>query len=242
MNEEIKILIANVNETGRITSFQRENILRRAAELGEDLDVVKMLLDSVHLKTVHSSLEDTPEKRMKCPNCGAVIYDNSFKCPDCGFVFQKETPASVEARANLNKLREQLKECSEANSFWDDPIERQVSVINSFTMPMTKEGLSQFLEFACSNYLGTSNDSFDFDQAPLRSAWHGKVVQAYNSLARLGSNDPSVGAMLERYSSLISKEEKKLSSETKYWILIGAAAILFLIMFWVIGMSGLFDM
>ena len=233
MHPDIERLINIAKESGELTEKQKEIILRKAEILGEDVDEVEMHLESIRPNHVIKEQAKVPEKRMKCPNCGAIISETSFKCPECGYVLQHETKASEDARSVVDRLQERLAEStkpvSKTEAFLDPyaPVKRQASVVNTFTMPTTKEGLTQLLEFSYSNYISIGNGYQDIQLKPLKNAWYGKTMQAYNALARIGGNDPEIKSLLEQYSSLISKEKKKLGGFTKFWIcwLIGVAIL-----------------
>ena len=227
MHEDVQKLIDIAKESGELTGKQREIILRKAGKLGEDIDEVEMILESILPKKIIEESTRSTEKRMKCPNCGALISETSFKCPECGYVLQHENKASEEARAMIDRLRERLSESSKPANRTDSILasisprmvaQRQASVVNTFTMPTTKEGLTQLLEFAYSNYISIGNGFEDSNLKPLKDAWYGKTMQAYNSLARIGGNDPEIKSLLENYSSLISTEKKKISGNAKLLI------------------------
>ena len=239
MHEDVQKLINIAKEIGELTEKQKEIILRKAEKLGEDVDEVEMLLESIQPKQVIKEQAKVPEKRTKCPNCGAIISETSFKCPECGYIFQLENRASEDARSVVDRLQERLSEASKTvkkAELWLDssaPVKRQVMVINTFTMPTTKEGLTQLLEFAYSNYISIGNGFDDIPLQPLKKAWYGKTVQAYNTLARIGGNDPEIKSLLENYSSLISKEKKKLGGNSKFliWTLVGLIVVSVIIYF-----------
>lgn len=238
MHEDIQKLIDIAKESGELTEKQKEIILRKAEKLGEDVDEVEMVLETIKPKPRINTAPTSQEQRMKCPNCGAIISKTSLTCPECGYAFQQESKASIEARAMIDRLHERLVKAAEPKSKAeslitpDAPIKRQASVVNTFTMPTTKEGLSQFLEFAYSNYISIGNGLQDMQSKPLKNAWYAKTVQAYNSLARIGESDPEIKTFLDKYSPLISKEKKKLGAMTKYLIgcLIAIAALTGIIM------------
>lgn len=224
MHPDIEKLISIAKESGELTAKQKEIILRKAEKLGEDVDEVEMLLESIRPKQAIKEPTKVAEKRMKCPNCGAIISETSFKCPECGYVLQRENKASEDARSVVNRLQEKLTAAAhlknKSEAFLDPtaPVKRQASVVNTFTMPTTKEGLTQLLEFAYSNYISIGNGYQDIQLKPLKNAWYGKTMQAYNTLARIGGNDPEIQSLLANYSSLISKEKKKLGGFSKLWI------------------------
>lgn len=226
MNQDLQKLIDIAKDGGAITPKQREIILKKAQELGEDMDEVEMVLESIQSKYIAKESTKKNEERRKCPNCGAIINDSALVCPECGYVLQQENKASSDARALIAQLQEKLMEAANSESgFWSQSVEeKQASIISAFSMPTTKEGLTYFLEFAYSNYSAT-------EDVDLNQAWYGKTIQAYNSLTRLSGSDPEIKALLAKYSSLISKEKKK---NTRL-ILYGAA--FFLCFAFIIGLG-----
>lgn len=207
MHPDIEKLINIAKESGELTEKQKEIILRKAEKLGEDVDEVEMILEMVQKKSVSKESTSSSEKKMKCPNCGAIILDTALVCPECGFVLDKENNASLKAREQIEVLQTKLNEISNPG--------KQALLINTFTMPVTKEGLSQFLELAYSNYASIGTAEKDIQREPIRNAWKGKCLQAYNALLRLGETDPSVRTLLNRYKPLLEKEEKKKSAHSK---------------------------
>lgn len=221
MNQDLQKLIDIAKDGDAITPKQREIILKKAQELGEDLDEVEMVLESIQSKHIAKESTKKNEERRKCPNCGATIADSALTCSECGYTLQQENKASIEARAAIDKLQEKLTAAAtprSAISSMFDPMSQyraQASIVSAFTMPTTKEGLTSFLEFAYSNYASFGNGVDDMYSKPLKNAWYSKTMQAYNSLARLGVGDSETKKLLEKYSSLISTEKKKLSGYTK---------------------------
>ena len=223
MHPDIEKLINIAKEGGELTEKQKAIILRKAEKLGEDVDEVEMILETVKPKPVSKEIPVSSEKRMKCPNCGAVILDTALSCPECGFVLDKENIASLKAREQIEILQNKLNETSNP--------EKQALLINTFTMPITKEGLSQFLELAYSNYASIGTAEKDIKREPIRNAWKGKCLQAYNALLRLGESDSSVQALLNRYKPLLEEEGKKKSAHSKIKKIILGVAILVAIPF-----------
>lgn len=227
MHPDIEKLINIAKESGELTEKQKEIILRKAEKLGEDVDEVEMILVTLFPKPTITKPETVGEKRMKCPNCGALISKTSFVCPECGYTFQRENHASIEARNAIDKLSHDLQNVaplSTRESWLDEDAEskRKATIINTFTMPTTREGLCLFLEFSYSAYIGTP----DNDQV-LREAWKGKTLQAYNTLSRIGENDPDIRALLDKYSSLISQESKRVRKNNRKVYIVCAVLLIF---------------
>ena len=102
------------------------------------------------------------------------------------------------------------------------PEKRMAQVINSFTMPTTKEGLTQFLEFSYSNYMSSVGI--------IRKAWYGKTLQAYHMLDRIGNGEQGVQALLDNYSVLLNSEKKKIRLGRNGIILLVCGSLVLLLM------------
>lgn len=230
MHPDVEKLISIAKESGELTGKQREIIFRKARQLGEDVDEVEMILESIRPKKIIEESTMASGERMKCPNCGAIISNTSFVCPECGYTLQREIQASIEARNTIDKLSNDLKNLASLSKqdSWLDRLDihaeekRKANIINAFTMPTTKEGLCQFLEFSYSSYVGTPDS-----EEILKKSWEGKTLHAYNMLSRIGENDPDIKDLLAKYSSLISKESKKISNTAK-GLIVGAIILVFL--------------
>ena len=209
MNQDLQKLIGIAKEGDEITAKQREIILKKAQELGEDLDEVEMVLESIQSKQVAKEPVRKNDERRKCPNCGAIINDSVLVCPECGYVLQQENKASKEAREAIERLQDSLSAVTKSSSSifsQSAQYKKSAAIVNAFLIPTTKEGLMLFLEFAYSNYISLGQDGYS---KPLKDAWYSKTIQVRNSLERLGGDDPEIKAILDRYSSLISIEKKK---------------------------------
>ena len=224
MHQDIEKLINLAKEGGELTDKQKEIILRKAEKLGEDVDEIEMILETTF--SSHSNVEHTQEKRTRCPNCGAIISDTLLQCPECGYILQKENVASSEAREWIASFQKALLNATNSSSASKrntiDSLlqseeraihDRKLSVINTFTMPVTKEGLSQMLEFSYSNYIST--DTSDWMGKDIKKAWYGRYTQAYNALQRIATDDASIKSLLEQYSLRLNKEKRKISHDTK---------------------------
>lgn len=224
MHQDIEKLINLAKEGGELTDKQKEIILRKAEKLGEDVDEIEMILETTF--SSHSNVEHTQEKRTRCPNCGAIISDTLLQCPECGYILQKENVASSEAREWIASFQKALLNATNSSSASKrntiDSLlqseeraihDRKLNVINTFTMPVTKEGLSQMLEFSYSNYIST--DTSDWMGKDIKKAWYGRYTQAYNALQRIATDDASIKSLLEQYSLRLKKEKRKISHDTK---------------------------
>lgn len=224
MHPDLEKLFCIAKEGGELSTKQKEIILRKAEKLGEDVDEVEMLLESIRPNQVIKEPAKVPEKRVKCPNCGAIISETSFKCPECGYVLQDENKASEDARMMINSFQEQLieaaKPINKTEEFWSRSPKyvRKEHIINSFMLPTTKEGLTQMLEFAFSNYMAIDTRVEDAPRQGEKKAWYAKALQAMSMLERIGGSDPSIQGIINRYHSLLANDQVKMKKSTKFWI------------------------
>lgn len=221
MHSDIEELINIAKDGGELTEKQKEIILRKAEKLGEDVDKVEMFIETLIKREGVSSAGSGVEKKMKCPNCGAVISETTFMCPECGYTLQKENKASEDARKLIDRFQVSLQEAEKETKKTDlldpaAPFRRQARVVNALALPTTKEGLMQLLEFSFSNYISIKNDYDGMYQKPLKDAWYGKTLQAVSMLDRIGKNDSSIQAIVKEYKRLLRAENRKLSGRVKF--------------------------
>lgn len=238
MNEKIVEMVKLAIENGAVSQKHRDLILNKAKEVGEDPDLVEIYLDNelAKLSVSRTAVSQETKGVMKCPHCGAPITDTMLSCPECGFVFQKENQASKDASAMIKDFQRRYKEASAPkkpsiyNLFdLETPAQRMVSVISSFTLPYTKEGLIQMLEFSYSNYVSTDDSSMlnggNMMMRPVKRAWYGRANQALLALSRLDRDDPEVQSIVSEYKSLLANSEKRNKHFNLFWL-----AILFFIL------------
>lgn len=97
MHPEIEKLIDFALADGQITEKERKVILKKAIELGVDVDEVEMILDG----KLHQLEAGKPKQKEKvgnvktCPACGASVKAFQIKCDDCGHEFNKSEGAEV---------------------------------------------------------------------------------------------------------------------------------------------------
>lgn len=229
MNADIEKMIRFATEDGSITDGEREIIIRKAQEMGADIDEVEIMLENElakHNKVVEPpkpAIQRSKEKVKKCPNCGAAITESMLTCPECGYDFSTQSDTSEDIQKRIERLQEMLenvdKEEMPVKSFdvfgmallSEKRIQRKASIISTFTMPTTKEGLLQFLDFAYSNF-STMDKTGGGDD--IRNAWKGKAKMAYNMLRRYGNTDDEVSSIISYYDKLFKAEERKLSKAT----------------------------
>ena len=233
MDEKIVQMVKLAIETGTVSPKHRELILNKAKEVGEDPDLVEMYIDNelAKLSVSRTAVSHETNGVKKCPHCGAPITDTMLSCPECGFVFQKESQASKDASAMIKEFQRRYDEaCAPKNSISDlfplqTPAQRMVSVISSFTLPYTKEGLIQMLEFSYSNYISTDDSSMlnggnMLMMRPVKRAWYGRANQALLALSRFDRDDPEIHSIISEYKSLLANSEKRKKHFNLFWLAI----------------------
>lgn len=246
MHPEIEKLIAIAKDSGKLTEKQKEIILRKAESLGEDKDEVEFLLEtisqdvSLNSATVSNNVTDYAvalseqtgkEKVNKCPHCGAPVTDTMLSCPECGFSFGREQSTTREIRQEIAQLEKKLTSVNakKDSDIFGDSVKKQTSIINSFTLPVTKEGLLYLLDFSYANCVGA-------DDRRIKKAWYGKAMQAYTMLYRLEKKDPAIQGQLVDYSSKLNDCKKEIKSQKTLSSKIGKGCLIYIIVSFLISL------
>ena len=168
----------------------------------------------------------------KCPNCGEVIASFHANCPTCGFEFRNATASSavrefvrkleeIESGANTGK-----RGLSKAFSRLSGDTDRQkLNMIQSFSVPNTKEDIVEFMILAVSN-IDTSIYNHIFPtsipesrQMARSEAWFSKIKQTYEKARISFINDPAFQRIEELYNNC-TKEIKRQKTKRIFKILI----------------------
>jgi len=220
MNPEIEKLIKLAVADGAITDKERTAILRKAEKLGEDKDEVELILDGELAVAKRGQKTEPIDQQQsnkvgdtkKCPSCGAPVPALTLKCSECGHEFNKETDTNRQIRDYIKELQNQLMAIDnekvrilgkETLLSTYNPMaanNKKAQIINTFTLPNTKESLIQLLIFAYVNYEGTQGNAITGN--PLKQAWLGKAMQAFNLLKAQREGDSKIQEILNQYSFL----------------------------------------
>ena len=161
MHPEIEKLIDLIIIDGQISEKERDVIIKKAKELGVDLDEVIITLDAkLYQKEASQTKEIKDEKygnRKKCPYCGAPAKSFSDKCDNCSEDFRFNT------LGNLTK------------NLTDDDLSN-FKKISRQSIPINKEELIEFATFSIGN---ANNNALGL---PERNAWYSKFIEAKNKL------------------------------------------------------------
>jgi uncharacterized C2H2 Zn-finger protein len=215
MHQDIEKLLSTAKEKGSITEKQREIILNKAQQLGEDMAEVEFMLEDITLR--REELKKTKFKR--CPNCGATVDDLALKCPECGHVFSDES----EANRDVNKIiaefekkfqtiqntdrQKVLKQLNSSRSK-DDPAEnidvdleiekRMNTAIREFKVPYTQNALIQGFEYAYGQYESWKGDDFGF-----AGVWLGKAKELYRLILSQPNKDAETKVWLDNHKKVL---------------------------------------
>jgi hypothetical protein len=212
MDPEIEKLIDLALADGQITEKERNVILKKAAELGVDVDEVEMTLDG----KLHQLEATKPKQKEKagniktCPACGASVKAMELSCNECGHEFQNKM-----ANNSLIELIKKLEKEDEKNyDDDDDRSKKKARIIKQFLIPQNNEDVLEFISYCLPIFLSSG---FLDDEEEIK-AWEIKVNQAFIK-AKLGSqtieDKNRLDSFLETY-----KTHKKVKNKNKslFWI------------------------
>jgi hypothetical protein len=201
MNPEIEKFIDLAIADGQITEKERNVILKKAVELGVDIDEVEMVLDG----KLHQLEANKPKQKEKvgiissCPACGASTTPFSDVCAECGHTYRYDS---------LNKLQSKLQDGSSD----------LVTQISMHSIPINREALIDFLSFSYGN---ANNKGLQFE---IRSAWNSKFNEALEK-AKFTFSNPEDKNLLKDFSFKQARlaldlryspeEEKQLKEDSK---------------------------
>ena len=97
MNPELEKFIDFAVTDGEVTEKEKTILIRKAEELGVDLDEMEMVLDAkLHMAKKEAQPKEAPKQETpapapsqesssttKCPQCAAAIESFSTRCPYC---------------------------------------------------------------------------------------------------------------------------------------------------------------
>jgi len=101
-DEQLEKLIEMALLDGVITEKERKVLLKKAQEMGVDLDEFEMVLEARLYKVKESKQKKEPIN--KCPNCGDIISGLTQICASCDYILQKSTIDSD----NVSNLHETI--------------------------------------------------------------------------------------------------------------------------------------
>lgn len=157
-SEEFENLLKEYLTDGIITTKERQVLLKKAQQLGYDVDEVDLYIDAQQQKCDQAVEAVAAKKRGKvCPRCGASVQSMQLTCPECGFEFNKK-----EAVSSAQRLMEKLEEVDNKTSdnvfkqAFSAKIPEQIKaqIINAFPIPNSKEDIIEFATLCLGNKSG----------------------------------------------------------------------------------------
>ena len=113
--KELDELIKEYLTDGVITSKERQVLLKKAQQMGLDVDEIDLYIDAQQQKVDQAA--DAAVRKAKgktCPYCGASVAQLSEKCPECGKAITAE--ASKELKDLLNEIEDSLMDYKQQQS------------------------------------------------------------------------------------------------------------------------------
>lgn len=227
MHQDIEKLLNAVKEKGSITEKQREIILDKAQQLGEDIAELEFLLEDIPLK----KSENSKIKTKRCPHCGAMVDDLAIRCPECGTMFSEESDATEKVRIIIKETSDKISEITQSKGKikneliasgmkdvfeWevdDEVTKRKINIINAFSVPFTANALIQGYMFAygCAG-LDRNNDEMNSSERQIASAWLNKAKELYKLVQSVPNPDQQTQIWLENNKSILNSKHKKNST------------------------------
>ena len=197
-SEEFENLLKEYLTDGIITTKERQVLLKKAQQLGYDVDEVDLYIDAQQQKCDQAVEAAAAKKRGKvCPRCGASVQSMQLTCPECGFEFNKK-----EAVSSAQKLMEKLEELDnkKTGSIFKATLENKTpshlkaQAISAFPIPNSKEDLIEFASLC----LGNTDDSFlGGSDLIINDAWKSKSKQVAAKIRYMMKNDADAMALAE---------------------------------------------
>lgn len=192
--KEFEDLLKEYLTDGIITSKERQVLLKKAQQLGYDVDEVDLYIDAQQQKCDQTAEAAAAKKRGKtCPRCGASVQSMQLTCPECGFEFNNK-----EANASARELMKLLSECSDT--------EKQVSIIENYPIPNTRENLIEFITSCMGRCRISLSELSSSDKAEICMAWRRLSQQVVIKAQLMLKDDPEVMKQVKKLEKLASKK------------------------------------
>lgn len=172
-------------------------------------------------------------KIYKCPNCGETLHSFVRNCPACGLELRGTKATSsvrefalkleaIEARREYERPKGLFS--SSANSEWISKTDEQkINLIQSFSIPNTKEDMLEFMILASSNWdssLYGETDNRDKAKKALADAWLSKINQVYAKAKNSYGRDDDFQRIEEIYNKCTDTLSRQKKKKTIKWILL----------------------
>ena len=191
--KEFEDLLKEYLTDGIITSKERQVLLKKAQELGYDVDEVDLYIDAQQQKCDQTAEAAAAKKRGKiCPRCGASVQSLQLSCPECGFEFN-----SKEANASASELMKKLREAGWA---------RKVTILENYPIPNTKENLAEFISLCIGKCTISLGELYQKEKAEVCFAWRKLSKQVVTKAYIMLKDDPDLMAQAKKLEKVANKK------------------------------------
>lgn len=166
----------------------------------------------------------------KCPNCGEILNSFVTNCPACGYeIRERKNSTSVsEFAAKLEEIEKSRPATNElgfkdifTTAIVDDITQKEISMIQSFPIPNTKEDLIEFLILSSSNINTRAFSELSGTtarQKAISGAWKSKFEQAYQKALISFGSTPEFKNIQNIYDKINDELTKTNKSNSYFWI------------------------
>lgn len=172
-------------------------------------------------------------KIYKCPNCGEILQSFVRNCPSCGLELRSiRATNSVREFALKLEAIESRREYEEPRRFFSGSSdaeripkadEQKISLIQSFTVPNTKEDMLEFMILATSNIdtslFGIMDDRGCKARKAVAKAWLSKIIQVYEKAKNSYGDKEDFQRIGELYQTCIDDVRKQKKKRVIKWTL-----------------------
>ena len=242
MHPDIEKLINIAKESGELTEKQKEIIMRKAEKLGEDVDEVEMLLETIIHQSPQKKENSARIKMRKCPNCGAMVPAALVNCSECGMVMESEAESSAQNRDYISDIQREFKRIDDRKQRKDEnkyviehnKHEEKMNVIRSFSVPLTRDAQIMAFNYAKARFDALKGNGSGWAEDESR-AWLAKAQEFYRNVATMSNLDGNSQQWLKSNEGIL---QTKYKSPGTFWIILGLI-IMGVIAFFIVKGSGL---
>lgn len=235
MNEVIKTMIRMAAEDGVITEKEKALIIKKAKDLGEDVDMVELAIEG-ELGQLKKDAVTKVSKGEKCPNCGEIIPAGAAVCLSCGFELRvrKANSSTLQLQEELQIINDKAQAKIDAlptrrgvTGIRRDAVAQKGALISSFVIPNTKEDLLALLAFSSPKADPLKDE--DTLSEGVEDNSHSYWILFCNCIMMAKTSFPNDPAFQHYYKEHAAKEKKKRVSERNHKIATIVFAAVFVI-------------
>jgi len=99
MNPELQKLVEYALVDGYITDKEKQVLIKKAQNLGFDIDELEMILEG----KLYEINKNSRPKVNKCPSCGEILSGLSRVCPSCDYVLYSESKEDIQTLDEMTR-------------------------------------------------------------------------------------------------------------------------------------------